>query len=73
MSNDIYTLEDGMLQSTGLSRNQAASEAPATQGLKSLIQKLRWAGLDEDAEELCHQLENIAPHACVPPGPRETD
>jgi len=62
-----------MLQSTDLVRNQTANEVLATQGLKSLIQKLRWAGLDEDADELCHQLENIAPHACVPPGPCETD
>jgi hypothetical protein len=62
-----------MLQIAGKERNQTAKQPVTPQGLKRLIVKLRWAGMDKDAEELCHVLEGIAPEDCVPPGPAETD
>jgi hypothetical protein len=62
-----------MLQTTGALRNQTAKKPVTPQGLKTLILKLRWAGLDQDADKLCHELENIAPEDCVPLGPVETD
>lgn len=62
-----------MLQSSGAERKQAAKKPEDLQGLKRLIAKLRWAGMDKDAEKLCHELENVAPADCVPPGPMETD
>ena len=62
-----------MLQSTGAARKQTAKKPETLQGLKGLIAKLRWAGMDQDAEKLCHELETVAPEDCVPPGPLETD
>jgi hypothetical protein len=62
-----------MLQEAGAVRKQAAKRPDTLQGLKGLIAKLRWAGMDQDADKLCHQLEAVAPAECVPPGPIETD
>jgi hypothetical protein len=62
-----------MLQSTGKVRKQTADKPERLEGLKGLIAKLRWAGMDQDAEKLCHELEIVAPADCVPPGPMETD
>ena len=62
-----------MLLGSGQERNQNADKPDDLEGLKGLIAKLRWAGLDKDAEKLCHELEIRAPADCVPPGPLETD
>ena len=62
-----------MLQITGAQRKQTANQPVTPQGLKTLILKLRWAGLDQDADKLCHELEHIAPEDCIPLGPAETD
>ena len=62
-----------MLQSAGVARNQTAEKPKSTQEIKTLIQKLRWAGFDQEADKLCHELEHIAPEDCIPPGPAETD
>ncbi len=62
-----------MLQGTGEERQQSATKPADVDGLKGLIAKLRWAGMDQDAEKLCHELGDRAPAACVPQGPRETD
>jgi hypothetical protein len=62
-----------MLQITGTARNQTANQPVTPQALKTLILKLRWAGLDQDADKLCHELEHIAPEDCVLLGPAETD
>lgn len=62
-----------MLQEAGAVRKQAAKQPETRQGLKGLIAKLRWAGLDQDADKLCHQLETVAPEDCAPVGPLETD
>ncbi|MGC9954873.1 MAG: hypothetical protein ABSD21_11425 [Rhizomicrobium sp.] len=62
-----------MLQITGAARNHTAKTPVTPQGLKTLILKLRWAGLDQDADELCLELEHIAPEDCIPLGPAETD
>lgn len=60
-----------MLQETGQERNQTAQHD--VEGLKGLIAKLRWAGMDKDADKLCHELEARAPADCLVPGPHETD
>ncbi|HEY0282118.1 MAG TPA: hypothetical protein VGC27_05805 [Rhizomicrobium sp.] len=62
-----------MFQITGDARNQTAKEPVTPQDLKTLILKLRWAGLDQDADKLCHELEQIAPEDCIPLCPAETD
>ena len=62
-----------MFQVTGATRNQTAKQPVTPQDLKTLILKLRWAGLDQDADELCHELEHIAPEDCIPLAPAETD
>ena len=62
-----------MLQTSGAERKQTADNPETLQGLKGLIAKLRWAGMDRDVEKLCHELETMAPEDCVPPGPVETD
>lgn len=62
-----------MLQAPGEERNQSATRPEDLIGLKGLIAKLRWAGMDQDAEKLCHELEAKAPADCVVPGPLETD
>ena len=62
-----------MLQGSGQERNQNADKPDELDGLKGLIAKLRWAGMDKDAEKLCHELEALAPADCVAPGPLETD
>ena len=62
-----------MLPSSGADPKQTAKKPEDPQGLKGRIAKLRWAGLDKDAEQLCHELEMVAPDDCVPPGPIETD
>lgn len=62
-----------MLQEPGGERNQNVEPAQDLDGLKGLIAKLRWAGMDGDAEKLCQELEQRAPSDCVVPGPVETD
>ena len=62
-----------MFQSAGDVGNQTANQPVSLQGLKQLILKLRWAGLDQEADELCHVLEGMAPEDCVPQEPAETD
>jgi hypothetical protein len=62
-----------MLQGFGQERKQDANQADDLEGLKGLIAKLRWAGMDKDADKLCHELECRAPADCVAPGPLETD
>jgi hypothetical protein len=62
-----------MLQITDPERNQTADRPATLQRLKRLILKLRWAGMDQDADILCHELEHVAPEDCLPFGPAETD
>ena len=62
-----------MFQIADVVRKQTATQSATPQDLKTLILKLRWAGLDQDADRLCHELETIAPEDCVPVAPAETD
>lgn len=62
-----------MFQGSGQERNQNAAQPEEIDGLKGLIAKARWAGMDHDAEKLCQELGSRAPAACVIPGPVETD
>jgi hypothetical protein len=39
-----------MLQASGEERKQTAKKQEIREGLKGLIAKLRWAGMDQDAE-----------------------
>jgi hypothetical protein len=41
--------------------------------LKHLIHKLRWMGLDREAETACARLSRISPTATVAAGPHDTD
>jgi len=41
--------------------------------LKHLIHKLRWMGLDHEAESACARLSRIAPAATFLAGPHDTD
>lgn len=41
--------------------------------LKHLIHKLRWMGLDQEAETACARLSRISPAATVLAGPHDTD
>ncbi len=66
-----------MLQGSGEGRKQNAASPAGTakdsDGLKELIAKLRWAGMDSDADKLCHELEARDPSDCLVPVPLETD
>ncbi len=62
-----------MLQGSGQERKQDVLQADDLEGLKGLIAKLRWAGMDNDADKLCLELESRAPADCLVPGPIETD
>lgn len=41
--------------------------------LKHLIHKLRWMGLDQEAETACARLSRISPTATILAGPHDTD
>ncbi|HET7084536.1 MAG TPA: hypothetical protein VFI23_07190 [Rhizomicrobium sp.] len=41
--------------------------------LKHLIHKLRWMGLDEEAENACARLTRLSPAATIFTGPQDTD
>ena len=41
--------------------------------IRKLILKLRWIGMDGEADRLCHMLARVAPSDCAPMDPRETD
>jgi hypothetical protein len=60
-----------MLQQPGSVQQQNPLEI--SQGLKRLLLKLRWAGLDDDAEALIHKLENVAPDEAPVVEPADTD
>lgn len=62
-----------MLQEARCVRQQNADLPEDVEALKGLIAKLRWAGMDMDADRLCHELEARAPADCVVLGPHETD
>jgi hypothetical protein len=41
--------------------------------LKHLIHKLRWMGLDQEAETACAKLSRISPATTFLAGPHDTD
>ena len=41
--------------------------------LKHLIHKLRWMGLDQEAETACARLSRISPATTILAGPHDTD
>ena len=41
--------------------------------LKHLIHKLRWMGMDREAESACARLSRLAPAATAYTGPHDTD
>jgi hypothetical protein len=41
--------------------------------LKHLIHKLRWMGLDQEAETACARLSRISPSTVFLAGPHDTD
>lgn len=62
-----------MFQVSDQERNQNAAALEEVDGLKDLIAKLRWAGMDHDADKLCQELGSRAPETCFAPGATETD
>ena len=60
-----------MLRRTVGSEQQSQHEA--SQGLKKLMVKCRWAGMEQDAETIRHKLEDLAPEDSIAIGPVETD
>jgi hypothetical protein len=41
--------------------------------LRDLIVKLRWMGMDAEADKLCRKLDAMSPSECAPCGPQDTD
>jgi hypothetical protein len=62
-----------MSAGAGIPAGNAASPASMPEEMRKLILKLRWIGLDEEAERLSATLARIAPSACSFMGPRDTD
>jgi hypothetical protein len=63
-----------MLQSTPL-QQQNSSDTRASNDMIKLIRKLRWIGMDEEAQKLQRELteREAAPADSVVATPRETD
>lgn len=49
------------------------SGSTSVSDLRSLVLKLRWIGLDTEAESLGEELVEMVPAICPLIGPRETD
>ena len=62
-----------MLQAALSTCNQSENLSAMCEGLRRMIVKLRWMGMDMEADTLCHQLENVSPEECAPTCPQETD
>lgn len=50
-----------------------ATDPTEVDGLKKLIRKLRWIGLEQEAEIMCSRLSRIAPLETRLIGPQDTD
>ena len=52
-----------------------AAQTPQVEvdALKHLIHKLRWMGLEEEAETACGRLSRLSPIATFLAGPHDTD
>ena len=55
--------------------NESATKSRSKKELLKLVHKLRWAGMDEEAERLLKKLKQgqTPPHDSVVPTPTETD
>lgn len=54
------------MQEMGLVSASQRGPVPGNpQDIRTLVLKLRWMGLEEEAEELSHQLAAIAPEAVL--------
>jgi hypothetical protein len=62
-----------MLQAALATSNESDNSAAVCEGMRRLIVKLRWMGLDLEADRICHQLENLSPQDCVQFTPEATD
>jgi len=54
-------------------RRKFATRQVEVDELKHLIHKLRWMGLDQEAETACARLSRLSPAATVLAVPRDTD
>jgi hypothetical protein len=61
-----------MAPETQESSEQMAEQAVA-HDLVMRILKLRWMGMDDEAEDACVALQKVKPQAIVLPGPVDTD
>lgn len=62
-----------MLQSLAKKRNQAAVETSTKPDVGALIVKLRWMGMEQEADRLCHGLESESVDLHLPAEPEATD
>lgn len=70
---DSGAVEEGM-QSMPQSKFGAALRPPADPDeLRKLVLKLRWIGMESEAEILCDHLARTAPADCVLIAPCDTD
>lgn len=60
-----------MLQSSAKKSNQAPKAPASKQNIGALIVKLRWMGMEQEADRLCHRCDALA--AQLPVEPEATD
>lgn len=56
-----------------VSAEQIASASSKPEEVRKLILKLRWIGMDEEADRLNATLAGLIPAQCTFMGPRDTD
>jgi len=64
---------NSMDMQTGKTFPTQQASAPEVDALKHLIHKLRWMGLEEEAETACVRLSRLSPIAVFLAGPHDTD
>ncbi len=62
-----------MLQTIARPRIESTEAAMSRQDITDLIVKLRWMGMDQDADKLCRLLGDMVPEGCAPICVCETD
>jgi hypothetical protein len=66
-------VEVRMLQAAARILDDAKNQQEICEVLRRRIVKLRWMGLDKEADTLCRRLENVSPEVCMPTAAPETD
>jgi hypothetical protein len=69
----VPSQESSMQFADSQARRKFATRQVEVDELKHLIHKLRWMGLDQEAETACARLSRLSPAATVLAVPRDTD